>query len=66
MKYKMLVNVNDDYKTAIFRIPKVANSSFKKLFPIFANGRGMKDLGEIKDILGEKYEQYFKFPDSIG
>ena len=57
----MLVNINDDYKAAIFRIPKVANSSFQKLFPIFVNGRGRKDLREIKDILEEKYEQYFKF-----
>lgn len=61
MKYKLIPNYNDNYKAIIFRIPKVANSSFKILFPNFATNNEEKDLRETKNILGEKYDSYFKF-----
>ena len=61
MKYKLIPNCNDEYKAIIFRIPKVANSSFKTLFPNFTTDNKEKDLQEIKNILGEKYNNYFKF-----
>tara|TARA_B100000676_G_C17747103_1_gene664492 strand:- start:129 stop:719 length:591 start_codon:yes stop_codon:yes gene_type:complete len=61
MKYKLIPNHNDYCKAIIFRIPKVANSSFKILFPHFATKNKGKDLLETKKILGEKYDSYFKF-----
>jgi hypothetical protein len=61
MKYKLIPNHNDYYKAIIFRIPKVANSSFKVLFPNFTADNEEKDLEEAKNILGEKYDNYFKF-----
>ena len=61
MKYKLIPNYNDEYKAIIFRIPKVANSSFKILFPHFATKNKEKDLFETKKILGEKYDSYLKF-----